>query len=279
MKFIKFKLGKCFYIFCQAKIIFIFININCILFIGAGKNYYIEKKDIRVALCTMGKEENLYVNEFVEYYIKIGIDHIFIYDDNSREINYYKLDNQFNIIPQNENSDIIDNKENTNCLDTYFNKNNNKLYLVNFNSNNVYTIKEPLDRNREKTEFKKDGVIEHLYGFITERNNIIELFELNSEGVYIWNIYYNSEPDNIIKLNLSPIDMCLWNDDYLWLSSNKGFSLIEISKKENSINKDIKIHYGSKIRKIKTPLEDASIVGIDEDKKLCLWYNGKNKNN
>lgn len=204
---------------------------------------------------------------------------IFIYDDNSREINYYKLDNQFNIIPQNENSDIIDNKENTNCLDTYFNKNNNKLYLVNFNSNNVYTIKEPLDRNREKTEFKKDGVIEHLYGFITERNNIIELFELNSEGVYIWNIYYNSEPDNIIKLNLSPIDMCLWNDDYLWLSSNKGFSLIEISKKENSIIKDIKNHYGSKIRKIKTPLEDASIVGIDEHKKLCLWYNGKNKNN
>ena len=86
MKFIKFKLGKCFYIFCQAKIIFIFININCILFIGAGKNYYIEKKDIRIALCTMGKEENLYVNEFVEYYIKIGIDHIFIYDDNEPDM-------------------------------------------------------------------------------------------------------------------------------------------------------------------------------------------------
>ncbi len=28
--------------------------------------YYIEKKDIRIALCTMGKEENLYMNEFVE---------------------------------------------------------------------------------------------------------------------------------------------------------------------------------------------------------------------
>ena len=30
----------------------------------------------------MGKNENLYINEFINYYIKLGIDHIFIYDDN-----------------------------------------------------------------------------------------------------------------------------------------------------------------------------------------------------
>ena len=41
-----------------------------------------EESNIKVALCTMGKYENLYANEFVEYYIKLGIDHIFIYDDN-----------------------------------------------------------------------------------------------------------------------------------------------------------------------------------------------------
>ena len=37
---------------------------------------------IKVALCTMGKKENLYIKEFVDHYIKLGIDHIFIYDDN-----------------------------------------------------------------------------------------------------------------------------------------------------------------------------------------------------
>ena len=30
----------------------------------------------------MGKKENLYVKEFIDYYIKLGVDHIFIYDDN-----------------------------------------------------------------------------------------------------------------------------------------------------------------------------------------------------
>ena len=41
-----------------------------------------ENKNLRFALCTMGKEENQYLNEFVDYYIKLGINHIFIYDDN-----------------------------------------------------------------------------------------------------------------------------------------------------------------------------------------------------
>ena len=34
----------------------------------------------------MGQEENLYVNEFIQYYIKLGVNHIFIYDDNERDI-------------------------------------------------------------------------------------------------------------------------------------------------------------------------------------------------
>ena len=40
------------------------------------------KKDLKIALCTMGKKENLYSKEFIEYYIKLGINHIFIYDHN-----------------------------------------------------------------------------------------------------------------------------------------------------------------------------------------------------
>ena len=48
-------------------------------------------KEIKISLCTMGKKENLYVKEFVEHYIKLGIDHIFIYDDN--EQNTEKISN------------------------------------------------------------------------------------------------------------------------------------------------------------------------------------------
>ena len=54
------------------------------------------KNNLKIALCTMGKAENLYLNEFVDYYIKLGINHIFIYDNN--EPNFEKM------------SDILDNK-------------------------------------------------------------------------------------------------------------------------------------------------------------------------
>ena len=46
-------------------------------------------KELKVALCTMGKQENLYVKEYVNYYINLGVDHIFIYDDN--DINTEKI--------------------------------------------------------------------------------------------------------------------------------------------------------------------------------------------
>ena len=41
-----------------------------------------DKNNLNIALCTMGKKENLYAKEFLEYYIKLGVDHMFIYDNN-----------------------------------------------------------------------------------------------------------------------------------------------------------------------------------------------------
>jgi len=52
-------------------------------------NLLYKKKNIKVALCTMGKQENLYVKEFISYYIRLGMDKIFIYDDN--DINAEKI--------------------------------------------------------------------------------------------------------------------------------------------------------------------------------------------
>ena len=39
---------------------------------------------MKICLCTIGKRENLYAREFVEYYKEKGIDKIFIYDNNEK---------------------------------------------------------------------------------------------------------------------------------------------------------------------------------------------------
>ena len=75
----------------KKKLIIIFI-----FFLFALLKIRNELRDIKIALCTMGKMENLYVNEFIDYYIKLGVEKIFIYDDN---------------LPETEDfSDAIDNK-------------------------------------------------------------------------------------------------------------------------------------------------------------------------
>ena len=64
-----------------------------------------EIKSIKVCLCTIGKNENNYVIEFIEHYKKYSFDKIFIYDNNDLEgerfeniLNYYIKDKFVEII-------------------------------------------------------------------------------------------------------------------------------------------------------------------------------------
>ena len=72
------------------------------LFLFNSKNkicqqIYKRKEDIKIALCTMGKDENLYVEEFIAYYVNLGVDHLFIYDDNdnNKEKVYNIIDKKY----------------------------------------------------------------------------------------------------------------------------------------------------------------------------------------
>ena len=57
-------------------------------------------KKIKVCLCTIGKQENLYAREYVNYYRNLGVNKIFIYDNND------KNDEKFDIVLK----DYIDKK-------------------------------------------------------------------------------------------------------------------------------------------------------------------------
>ena len=62
-------------------IFYVKINlINLILFFL----FYHRKKIAKVGLCAIGKLENLYAKEHINYYKKLGYKHIFIYDNNDQ---------------------------------------------------------------------------------------------------------------------------------------------------------------------------------------------------
>lgn len=70
------------------KNIFKFI-ILLLIVISIKISIIINPTNIKIALCAIGKKENLYINEFINYYLKLGIDKIFLYDDN--ELNTEKF--------------------------------------------------------------------------------------------------------------------------------------------------------------------------------------------
>ena len=64
--------------FLFLKFFIIILLIYLLLLIFSIKN----RSKINVCICTIGKFENLYIKEYIQYYKKLGVDKIFIYDNN-----------------------------------------------------------------------------------------------------------------------------------------------------------------------------------------------------
>ena len=47
--------------------------------------YKINNSNYKIVLCTVAKEENRYIKEYVDYYLNYGVNKIFIYDNNNRD--------------------------------------------------------------------------------------------------------------------------------------------------------------------------------------------------
>ena len=71
-----------------------------------NKIYEIKKQKNGVCLCTIGKNENLYIKEFVEYYYSLGINKIIIYDNN--DLNGEKFEDVIKDFIKKKFVDIID---------------------------------------------------------------------------------------------------------------------------------------------------------------------------
>ena len=64
-------------------IAFFILNNNLFNFIPKSISFLSKpSKNIKVCVCVVGKRENLYAEEYVNYYKSIGYNHIFIYDNN-----------------------------------------------------------------------------------------------------------------------------------------------------------------------------------------------------
>ena len=74
-----YKISNIYFFFLKYKyklIIFVFVLFNLII------ELVYKNKILNICICTIGKLENKYINEFLEYYHNYGVDKIFLYDNN-----------------------------------------------------------------------------------------------------------------------------------------------------------------------------------------------------
>ena len=179
-------------------------------------------KQIKIALCTMGRKENLYAQEFIDYYIKIGIDHIFIYDDNDKNTEKISIIlnpkyKQYVTVYENLNKET---KYQSGVYNNCYRNNNKKCdWLLMIDMDEFLYIKRfSLKNYLSKSIFKKCDFIKFNWVIPTD-NNLIHydnrpLFE-RFPGPYIKSIFVKSIiRGNIPKLQFmvhSPIESPIKN--------------------------------------------------------------------
>ena len=145
----------------------------------------------------MGRKENLYIKEFVDYYIKLGIDHIFIYDDNEPNTEKFSdvLGSKYkNKITINENTENRNqSKIFTHCYQN--NLNNYDWFLMVDMDEYLYIVNNTLKNYLSNQMFNKcDFIIFHWV--IPNDNNLVyydsrPLFE-RFKGPYMKSKYIKS---------------------------------------------------------------------------------------
>ena len=89
-----------------SKIVLFVLYIYCLIF--SNEIIFTKKlreSNLKVCVCTLGKDENKYIREFVEHYKNIGVDKIYLYDNN--ELDGERFENIIGDYINNKFVDII----------------------------------------------------------------------------------------------------------------------------------------------------------------------------
>ena len=79
------EINKILNIYIPKSLFFLYFTLS-ILLINKKKN-----QSSKVCICTIGKEENRYIREFVDYYETLGVDKIYLYDNNDEDKENFKV--------------------------------------------------------------------------------------------------------------------------------------------------------------------------------------------
>ena len=246
---------------------------------------------LKICLCTIGKEENLYAREFVSHYKKYNVDKIIIYDNN--DLNGEKYDEVLSDYISSGFVKLIDNRGKISqqltvyqdCLDN--NKNefdwiifydmDEFIYLKNINNIKQYLI---------KSKFEKCQAIQLNLYFHTDNN---QLYYQNKSLYLRFPEKINTKDGvlkTIIKGKISTTIKCPHTLNYNLISCdgfgnfNKNYkNVIFTNKPDFEYNYIDHFSYKSTEEFINKIMRGSAIKGFETEMKYkkISWYFGINK--
>ena len=165
-----------------------------------------KRHNIKIAICSMAKMENLYIEEFINHYIKLGIDQIFIYDDNDMNTERIRdilspLNNKYVTIYENIKSRIKNQGDAyTECYNNH--KDKYDWFLMVDIDEFLIVIHDKLKNYLSKKKFRKCDFIK-FHWLIPTDNNFLHYYNKSLfqrfKGPYIKSVFVKS----IIRGNIS----------------------------------------------------------------------------
>ena len=165
---------------------------------------------INVAVCCIGRQENRYINEFIEHYLTIGVDKIFLYDNNYNDEEYFQ-----DVIPQellNNQIEIIDYRNKSicqlNCYQDCYNKHNQEYDWILFIDCDEFLYMNDFDNIKDflsQDKFNNYQIIHVNWMVYSDNDNILfedkPLKERFTEPVMPlnWSKTLNIPENNLIK--------------------------------------------------------------------------------
>ena len=178
--------------------------------------------------------------------------------------------------------DLYEYKEDTTFLDTYYDKNLNKNYIITGHNRYVYSYDYTNNKIYHKYHEKTYDYHHYIYHVIfKENNNIVKMIESESKHIRIWDFHKGKLLNKINTNDNWFCGICIWNDDYFITASNKKFILAELNGKiPSNLNKNyryieiINAHYAYNIKKILHPkLGECLITQCEKNGQIKIWVN------
>ena len=167
--------------------------------------------------------------------------------------------------------EIINSKDDTYFIDSYYDKKLNKNYII---TGNYYDVKSyDYEENKLYYKYFDQYSKDHCCAIVNDSEEIIKLIESSKDGnVRVWNFHTGKLMNTIQVSNNRLFDLCLWDERYLFIGCGEEIIKLIDLKLGKKIRSLQDFNSVISLKKIKHPKYGECLISQgNEIEQIMLW--------